>query len=54
MNSNSSSNTLDVVQLVLESQGIFGFYDGVIRHVQKSVHASALFFVIREQMRNRR
>jgi len=54
MNSNSSSNTLDVVQLVLESQGIFGFYDGVTRHVQKSVHASALFFVIREQMRNRR
>jgi hypothetical protein len=54
MNSNSSSNTLDVVQLVLESQGICGFYDGVIRHVQKSVHASALFFVIREQMRNRR
>ena len=53
-NSNSSSNTLDVVQLVLESQGICGFYDGVIRHVQKSVHASALFFVIREQMRNRR
>ena len=28
MNSNSSSNTLDVVQLVLESQGICGFYDG--------------------------
>ena len=54
MNSNSSSNTLDVVQLVLESQGICGFYDGVTRHVQKSVHASALFFVIREQMRNRR
>jgi hypothetical protein len=54
MKSNSSSNTLDVVQLVLESQGICGFYDGVTRHVQKSVHASALFFVIREQMRNRR
>ena len=48
------SSAMDVVQLVLESQGICGFYDGVIRHVQKSVHASALFFVIREQMRNRR
>ena len=48
------SNAIDVVQLVLESQGVCGFYDGVFRHVTKSVHASALFFVIREQIRNLR
>jgi len=48
------SNAIDVVQLVLESQGVCGFYDGVFRHVKKSVHASALFFVIREQIRNLR
>ena len=48
------SNAIDVVQLVLESQGVCGLYDGVFRHVKKSVHASALFFVIREQIRNLR
>ena len=48
------SSAMDVVQLVLESQGVCGFYDGVFRHVKKSVHASALFFVIREQIRNLR
>ena len=51
MNSNSSSNTLDVVP-VLESQGICGFYDAsyVMYNLCKSL---ALFFVIRK-MRNRR
>ena len=53
-NSFKGSTTSDVVQLVLESQGVCGFYDGFTRHARKSVHSSALFFLIREQMRNRR
>ena len=52
-NSFKGSTTSDVVQLVLESQGVCGFYTA-LQPRRKSVHSSALFFLIREQMRNRR
>ena len=48
------STAFDCFQLVLESQGICGLYEGLTRHVQRSTHASAIFFMIRETLRNHR